>query len=86
MDARILSLQSHIISGIDLKLPSVGEFADPIANHEKIFVPLISGQAGLPQIYLANQRSTNHEYNHYTQSNLLVYYVPLLSHINNCLI
>ena len=47
---------------------------------------IISGQAGSPQIYLANQRSTNNEYNHYTQSNLLIDNVPLSTHINNYLI
>ena len=39
-----------------------------------------------PQIYLANQRSTNNEYINYTQSNSLIDNVPLLAHINNYLI
>ena len=54
--------------------------------YKKIFVPIISGQAGSPQIYLANQRSTNNEYNHYTQSNSWIDNVLLLAHVNNYLI
>ena len=54
--------------------------------YKKIFVPIMSGQAGSPQIYLANQRSTNNEYINYTQSNSLIDNVPLSAHINNYLI
>ena len=35
---------------------------------------------------MANKRSTNNEYNHYTQSNILIDNVPLSAHINNYLI
>ena len=49
-------------------------------------MPIISGQAGSLQIYLANQWSTNNEYNHFTQSNLLIDNVPLSEHVNNNLI
>ena len=35
---------------------------------------------------MANQRSTNNEYNHYTQSKLLINNVPLSAHTNNYLI
>ena len=36
--------------------------------------------------HLAYQQSTNNEYNHYTESNLLINNVPLSAHTNNYLI
>ena len=38
------------------------------------------------RLFLANQQSTNNEYNHYTQSNLSTDNVPLSAHTNNYLI
>ena len=38
------------------------------------------------RLFLANQQSTNNEYEHYTQSNLSTDNVPLSAHTNNYLI